>query len=775
MYRRTSVGTDAATLDAGGAGLTIRGEGITVDFGGATLEGSDPRTEPDARVGTGLRIEGRNVTVRNLKVRGYKVGVWAKGVPGLRLENVDASDNWRPRLKSTPEKEDEEDWMSYHRNEANEWLRYGAGVYLEGCDGFEVKGLKVTRGCNGLMMTRCDGGLVWNSSLAYLSGIGLGMYRSSGNRAMHNRLDYCLRGFSYGVYNRGQDSAAILVYEQSNRNTFAYNSATHSGDGFFLWAGQSTMDTGKGGCDDNLVYGNDFSHAATNGIEATFSRNAFADNLAMECPHGVWGGYSHDSRWIGNVFAFDTEGVAIEHGRDILLQDNLFWRGRTAVRLWSNPTQDPAWGYPKASDTRSRDTTIVGNTFSGFTGGLVMTSRTAGHDDGVVFDFTRTSGAVVGPNRYGPSFGIWRFEGPIDVATAEVLMQGAPSRRVEFDADGGRTVTESTETTTVVAQSFVGEKGAYSRIWGTSNGLLPPSFPALAKPEGPYDGDESRFETRWNPLRSPRAGREAFGWRPSALATSLAPVPLPGGMDPFLKPGTTRGWMTMRVDEWGPEDGRAPRLVPLGPVRDDGTQRFAVLGPRGRWRLTGATGVSGAPKAGAVPGEITVARSGTPGERRIELTYVGGETTDHRGIVTPAGRAVAFGWSAFEVPIAWDVSFTRWDERLDANDPGRHPQRAFAGEIVHRERVAALDYAGASFYPGGPSERFATVAEGRVEITADDGVRAVVDGKTVLDEWHYQGPTTFRVPLTAGVHALRLEHFQIDGYAAFKARIVPAR
>ena len=35
------------------------------------------------------------------------------------------------------------------------------------------------------------------------------------------------------------------------------------------------MDTGQGGCNDNLLYGNDFSHAPTNGIEATFSRNAF--------------------------------------------------------------------------------------------------------------------------------------------------------------------------------------------------------------------------------------------------------------------------------------------------------------------------------------------------------------------------------------------------------------------------------------------------------------------------------------------------------------------
>lgn len=50
----------------------------------------------------------------------------------------------------------------------------------------------------------------------------------------------------------------MLVYEQSSANTFYKNNVTHGGDGFFLWAGQTTMDTGKGGCNDNLLLENDF-------------------------------------------------------------------------------------------------------------------------------------------------------------------------------------------------------------------------------------------------------------------------------------------------------------------------------------------------------------------------------------------------------------------------------------------------------------------------------------------------------------------------------------
>src|SRR5436190_23176994 len=155
------------------------------------------------------------------------------------------------------------------------------------------------------MMTECNYGLIYNNDFSFNSGIGIGIYKSSNNKVFYNKINFNVRGYSHGVYNRGQDSAGILVYEQSNDNIFYSNSVTHGGDGFFLWAGQTTMDTGKGGCNDNLVYGNDFSHAPTNGIEATFSRNNFVNNLIMECWHGIWGGYSFDSKVVSNVFRYN--------------------------------------------------------------------------------------------------------------------------------------------------------------------------------------------------------------------------------------------------------------------------------------------------------------------------------------------------------------------------------------------------------------------------------------------------------------------------------------
>lgn len=345
--------------------ITIRGDDITVDFNGAKLVGSADSADPDQFAGVAVLVDGgSNVTIRGATIRGYKVGILARNSPGLHITRNDLSHNWKQRLYSGIEKESLLDWMSYHENEKDEWLRFGAAIYLSGCDRAEVDHNTVLQGQNGLMAARSKELTIWNNTIQFMSSIGVGLYRVTGSTIMHNRIDWCVRGYSHGFYNRGQDSAGLLMYEQSSNNTVAYNSVTHSGDGLFLWAGQSTMDTGKGGSNDNLFAANDFSHAPTNGIEATFSRNRFIHNRVEDSWHGVWGGYSYGSQWLDNRFARNAEGMAIEHGQQNIIVGNTFDGGETAMRLWQNPSQDPNWGYPKNRDTRSRDYTIEDNVFT---------------------------------------------------------------------------------------------------------------------------------------------------------------------------------------------------------------------------------------------------------------------------------------------------------------------------------------------------------------------------------------------------------------------------
>lgn len=356
----------SASPDLQTPAITIRGENIVVDFNGAVLAGSPEAADPDAFAGVGVLVDGGSrVTVRGGTIRGYKVGILARDSPDLRITRNDLSYNWKQRLHSGIEKESLLDWMSYHQNEKDEWLRYGAAIYVRNCDRAEIDHNTVVQGQNGLMAASSRGLKIWNNTFQFLSSIGVGLYRVSESTIMHNRIDWCVRGYSHGYYNRGQDSAGLLMYEQSSNNTVAYNSVTHGGDGLFLWAGQSTMDTGKGGSNDNLFYRNDFSHAPTNGIEATFSRNRFVFNRIDDCWHGVWGGYSFESTWHGNRFEKNAEAIAIEHGQDNRIVENTFSGDDVGIRLWQNASQDPSWGYGKARDTRSRTYQVGYNEFRG--------------------------------------------------------------------------------------------------------------------------------------------------------------------------------------------------------------------------------------------------------------------------------------------------------------------------------------------------------------------------------------------------------------------------
>jgi len=346
--------------------IQIRGNDITVDFNGAILDGGLSGQDPDTFQGIGIHVsDSRNVTIKNAVVKGFKVAVMVTDAPDFRLTQSDLSYNWRQRLKSTIERESQDDWMSYHQNENNEWLRFGAAVYLRNTDRAQIDHVKVTGGQNGIMATGVNDALFYNNSITFNSSVGIGLYRSSRNRILHNRLDFNVRGHSPGVYNRGQDSAALLLYEQSSDNVIAFNSATHSGDGLFLWAGQSTMDTGEGGCNDNLIYSNDFSFAPTNGIEVTFSRNQIINNRIEGCWHGIWGGYSFDTLVEGNEFVNNEEHIAIEHGQRVTISNNLFSGGDIGLRIWERVSQPANWGYSQNRDVRSQSYNVSANTFDG--------------------------------------------------------------------------------------------------------------------------------------------------------------------------------------------------------------------------------------------------------------------------------------------------------------------------------------------------------------------------------------------------------------------------
>lgn len=384
--------------DADGNGVIhIAADGITVEFSDDAkkreLTGAPEGTPWDTLTGIGLMIDGyKDVTIRNAHLHRYKVGIYARHADGLTLQTCDVASGFATHLRSTPAAEDGRDWLFPHHNDNQEWVNgFGAGVCIENSDHVTIAGCYSRRRQNGIILDRVNNARLFDNDFSFLSGWGLAMWRSSQNIITRNAFDFCVRGYSHMIYNRGQDSAGILMFEQCNKNIIAENSVTHGGDGVFGFAGREALgqappragmseaelrDFCKArGNNENLLINNDFSYAAAHGIEMTFSfnnkfiRNRMVDNAIC----GIWGGYSQstliaDNTFINNgemAYGLERGGINIEHGFANQIIHNSFERNKCGVHLWSDADEglmNSAWA--KANHVGSLNNVIQSNTFS---------------------------------------------------------------------------------------------------------------------------------------------------------------------------------------------------------------------------------------------------------------------------------------------------------------------------------------------------------------------------------------------------------------------------
>ncbi len=650
----------------------VRGDSLTLDLTGVVLEGMPPSADPDQAAGIAIRIEGgRNVRIVGGRIRGYKIGILARATRGLEIRNSDLSHNWKPRLFSLVEHESLVDWLSFHNNEGNEWLRFGAAMYLDNVSGGLIQGTTVTQGMNALLMNRVDHLTVRDNNFSYNSGLGIGLYRSTDNTIVRNSVDFNIRGYSHGFYRRGQDSAGILLYEQSSNNIVALNSATHGGDGLFLWAGNYTMNTGQGGSNDNVFYANDFSFAPANGIEATFSRNTMVANILEGNDYGVWGGYSFDSHIVANCFANNRFGIAIEHGQQNSIIANRFIGDSTAIRLWGDTIQPSDWGYPKHRDTRSRDYLIDRNSY------------------------------VAVPRKFQ-------------------LSNTAPAT--------------------------IRDSAGFSPI------PPPTSGSCSAIPTVPRD----------------------YAYLIPALPGVPHEIPKP--------PVARRRRSAIVVDEWGPYDYQYPKLWPVDSTRAV-PLRLVVHGPPGTWSLVSRAGLQDISASSGRTGDTirVTPRPDSAGLWDVTMEFRGAVSTSARGERSAAGVPVRFGYSRFEPPVAWQVRAWAWPDSLDPRREGNW-QRLTSGQRLFEQTWPRLDI---MWYRPTirelPQARFAFEATGTINLPpgdyslraiSDDGIRVWVDGRLVVDNWDLHGSEIDYAPLTGGAHAIKVDYFQIDGWAELRLDIL---
>lgn len=671
--------------------IHVTADGVTVDFAGAALHGAAPHTIPDGFSGTGIRITAANVVIRGARVSGFKAGIWASDADGLLIEDCVVSDNFRQRLRSTPQAEDQADWLWPHANDANEWLaRYGAGVYVEDSVGVTVRRVSARRTQNGIVLDRVSDSRIYDNDCSFLSGWGLALWRSSGNIASRNAFDFCIRGYSHGVYNRGQDSAGILMFEQCSNNVIAENSATHCGDGFFGFAGKEALGEvdprddlawykGRGN-NNNFIVGNDFSDSAAHGIEMTFSFENYilSNRLVGNAICGIWGGYSQQT-WIAhNViesngampYGLERGGVNIEHGHGNAIMDNAFKGNACGVYLWWDE-DDRLMRLPwaRVNEKGSRLNTVIQNTFD---------------RDRVGVQLRKTTNTLAVDN----TFTHVQYEFDLDELS---------SRTASFRA-GHRTV----------IPEFDGE------IFGVNR-----------------------------PVEAPR---------------------------------TLRGREHIIMTEWGPYDWQAPLLHLLG--KGSGRHIYRLLG----------TATKLADDAITLRGEIDITRDGD----RLTLQ------PRPKNTIVPYELAVRVGDQVLTKNSA--VSTVEWEVRVFSyqNDP-REDLDAWHAEAKANGVEARVGDLSLRYGMGGPSDlsveefrqaalgadHFGTIARTRFAIPpgswkirslSDDGIRVWLDDTLVIDDWTWHPPTThtysFESPDTREI-SIRVEHFELDGYAVLTLDIEP--
>ncbi|MFG0284152.1 MAG: right-handed parallel beta-helix repeat-containing protein [Phycisphaerales bacterium JB039] len=702
--------------DANGDGVIhITADGVTVDFAdGSVLRGAPDTTPWNELAGYGVRIDGATgVTLRGLRVRGFKGGVWATGADRLTVEDCDLSDNYRARLTSTPIAEGSGDWLSPHRNDNNEWLRnYGAALYIEDASDVTVRRVFVRRGQNGIILDRVTDSKIYDNDCSFLSGWGLGMWRATDNLVSRNAFDFCVRGHVEGVYNRGQDSAGILMFEQCSRNTIVENSCTHGGDAIFGFAGLDALGEGEYGrtekdrtrlgCNDNIFIGNDLSYAPAHGWEMTFSfGNVLARNRLVEnaiC--GVWGGFSQETLIAENEFdgnggmAYGLErgGVNIEHGRANRILNNHFENNRVGVHLWyDEPGAITGTGWGAANYGNLGGSVIAGNTF-------VINDeerpfhRWGANEKRLILQIRDDSGkGLVGETYFGDNTLL--VEG--DPEALILVTEGAPlTRAAPEDATGYH----------IPSYEAIGETrpvGARDHLRGRDNIIM--------TEWGPWDHEEPMFRVRQK--TSGAHEFEVFG--------------IGGPIRAYVQEGEVEAEVDQQVH------GARSALIRI---------------------------VGGEP--GVHPYEVTI--RGRDFRETVTGTFVGAEwdakfwtwETDPLENLE-AWRAEAEGDDVFHVTVP----------ALNFPYGWRGPREMGISDAITREGPG-----GDRFAMIATTRIPLTAGTWRIQTTSDDGVRVFIDGEKLFERWDIHGPTpdtaTFEVKRDGPVE-IKVEHFENNGFATF--------
>jgi len=371
------------------AALIVRRNGVYLEFVEGVLRGAPADADPERLDGVGVLVEAEYVTLENLVVEGYRVGVRARQAHGLVLSGVNVRGGARARLHSTWERADPRDRLDHRTADAGQWPReHGAAFAIEDTFGFLVSKCRARAVQNGLVLAGVEEGVITSNDFSFLSGWGLVIARSHGNLVAGNRFDFCVRGYAEGRYAAEHGAGAILVVDESSKNHFERNRTTHGGDGAVLFGGGDAIaGTGNAppgspgrGANHNTFDGNDFSDAVRRGVDADFGfgNTVRFNRIVGNSQGGVRLGHVRDTLIEGNWFENngDAPGLDAAPGLGLAARANVFVRSLLGVRLaeCDAASQQP---WFEANPPGQRSQTISDNEFIELERGIEVL-RTAG-------------------------------------------------------------------------------------------------------------------------------------------------------------------------------------------------------------------------------------------------------------------------------------------------------------------------------------------------------------------------------------------------------------
>ncbi len=259
--------------------IRIAASQVVLDGAGVTLVGSADGKPRDFQ-GTAIVAEGvSQVTLRNLKARGWERGLRVRNGRQWTIEDCDFSDNFH---------DPDFGWGENGRR---------GGILLEGVHDSVVRRVRANRVWDGCVLVDCDRNTIEDNDFSHTSNTCLKMWHASENVVRRNRLAYGLRISPGEVHAR--DSTCVLMESGSNGNRFEGNDCTHGGDGIFIRVLNQWVST------DNTFVDNDCSYANNNCIEAWSPRNTWIRNKANHGSYGFWLGASDQNVLVENEASFN--------------------------------------------------------------------------------------------------------------------------------------------------------------------------------------------------------------------------------------------------------------------------------------------------------------------------------------------------------------------------------------------------------------------------------------------------------------------------------------